>query len=79
MKILAKILYIIPVIGAIVGVWALYSCPAYRGEKAILAIAFTVIPYIVAGSVMKVLGCGCNCGCKHCCSGEKNKAEMEVK
>jgi len=78
MKTLVRILYVIPIIGAVVGVVMMLLAPQYRMEKAVLAIAATVIPFCVAYAVKELAGynsCNCNCAC---CNGNNKTMEAPI-
>jgi len=78
MKKLARLLYILPILGAIVGTIMLLMAPKYRIEKAILAIAATVIPFCVAKAVSKLCSPSCGCGCSCCGSSCKCGKDKSV-
>ncbi|MEO6883680.1 MAG: hypothetical protein ABI199_06625 [Bacteroidia bacterium] len=77
MKNCGRYLYIMPIVGAVVGCVMLFLYPHFRIEKAILAIAATVIPYCVASACQKLCGssCGCNSNCNCSCCNNKTEAK----
>ncbi len=56
MKTFIRILYVLPIIGAIVGGCIVMQHPEFRMEKAVLAVAMTVIPFCAVRALKELVG-----------------------